>query len=138
MSDDAPTPTPPLVELSQRMAAVDPGWRVAPDVAASALERSSGHALRRGVAVGVESIREGWLLHRDATRLLPGAEPHLTLLVGDWCYAAGLCEVAEHGTLEDVETLAALVADVSARDDAPEDQHEAHWDDALRELGTRS
>lgn len=106
--------------VAQRLADVSPAW------AEAAIDPATAPAdaplrLGRDRAVGVEAIREGWLLHRGASRLAPGASPDLSLLVGDWCYAAGLCAIADHGSLDDVAALAELVADVSARaDETPE------------------
>jgi len=136
---DAVQPTPLLLDLAERIGAVSPAWReeLGFDLE-HAEERTTGYALERGVALGVEAIREGWLLHHERSRLLPEAGGDLRLLVGDWCYAAGLCEVSEHGTLDQVRVLAALVADISARAAEADDALESRWDDALAALDSMS
>lgn len=90
--------------------------------------------LGRDRANGFESIREGWLLHRGAARVAEGASPDLALLVGDWCYAAGLCTIADHGTLDDVASLAKLVSDVSVRAGEDVEALGARWDEAAEAL----
>jgi hypothetical protein len=122
-------PLPPLDVVAGRLADVSPAWAavISARTATSSLPVSG---LGRDRTIGVEAIREGWLLHRDAARLVAGASPDLALLMGDWCYAAGLCDIADHGTLDDVATLATLIADVSARADEPIDALEPRWHDA--------
>lgn len=126
-------PQPELGVVARRMAAVSPAWAdVTIDPSTAGASAISGMSHDR--LIGVESIREGWLLHRDASRLAPAASPDLRLLLGDWCYAAGLCEIADHGSLDDVATLAALVADVSARVDEPLEALGERWNDATEAL----
>lgn len=127
-----PQAQPPSVQaaIAQQLADVSPAWR---DVAIdpSTAPRDAPTELSRDIAIGVESIREGWLLHRGESRLASAASPDLALLMGDWCYAAGLCSITDHGTLDDVTRLANLVADVSARVDEPVADLAGHWDAAL-------
>ncbi|MEO6867854.1 MAG: hypothetical protein ABI200_07515 [Gaiellales bacterium] len=121
-------PRPALGVVAQRLADVSPAWAAAiidPELAPS--DDPLAATLGRSRAQGVESIREGWLLHRAASRLGPDASPDLALLMGDWCYAAGLCTIADHGSLDDVARLAALIANVSARADEPVEQLNIHW-----------
>lgn len=151
MSDwlDDPAPTTPvqpstpveeapptaLQSVAARIAAVSPDWAqvtAAPDGETKA--DTDTDALGRDRAQGLEAIREGWLLHRGGSRVAVAASPDLSLLVGDWCYAAGLCLVADHGTLDDVAQLANLVADVSARATESTDELQPRWDDALEAL----
>ena len=124
----------PLGVVAQRMRDVSPAWRSVtcePEAAPTDAPIDVGS---RDRSVGVEAIREGWLLHRGASRIAPGASEDLSLLVGDWCYAAGLCEVADHGTLDDVARLARLVADVSARAGESVEALEPYWQEAAKEL----
>lgn len=133
---DAPVIVPPstLGAIAQRIADVSPAWRavtVAPGSAPGATELPG---LSRDRTRGVESIREGWLLHRGASRISENASPDLALLIGDWCYAAGLCTIADNGTLDDVAQLARLVADVSARFEEPIDALQSRWLETIEEM----
>jgi hypothetical protein len=82
----------------------------------------------------VELIREGWLTHRGVARIATGASPNLALLIGDWCYAAGLCAIADHGSLDDVAALAELVADLSARAEESTQALDPYWSTALEAM----
>ncbi|MCW2955933.1 MAG: hypothetical protein JWO69_802 [Thermoleophilia bacterium] len=123
-----------LDEITRALETVSPAWAAAVSAPASDAARAPQLGRSPGVRRGVEAIHEGWLLHRGASRIVAGASPDLALLVGDWAYAAGLCDVAEHGTLDDVLELARLVTTVSAEHERPVEELEAHWDDALRAL----
>ena len=123
-----------LEELAATIAAVSPDW-----AGVVVGEPASGAAIASGdlpgeLRLGVEAIREGWLLHRGAARVVAGASPDLALLIGDWCYAAGLGIVTDHGSLDDVATLAELVADLSSRPEASLDELEARWTQAYATL----
>ncbi len=125
---------PVLGVVAQRIADVSPAWANV-TVPASSATGASVDGVSRDRAIGVEAIREGWLLHRAASRVAAEASPDLALLVGDWCYAAGLCEIADHGSLDDVARLATLVADVSARCDESIETLAPRWaetTDAMR------
>lgn len=124
---------PVLGVVAQRLADVSPAW-ASVTINPTTAPPGAPDRISRDRAIGVESIREGWLLHRAASRLAADASPDLALLVGDWCYAAGLCEIADHGSLDDVERLAALVADVSARCDEPIDALAQRWDETTEAL----
>lgn len=124
---------PVLGVVAQRLADVSPAWArvtINPPTA----PRTAPDGISRDRATGVEAIREGWLLHRAASRLAADASPDLALLIGDWCYAAGLCDIADHGSLDDVERLANLVADVSARCDEPIEALAPRWDETTSEM----
>jgi len=128
-----------LDELAARIAAVSPAWAEVVEPVADAplfiaLDVAAASNLSREVALGIESIREGWLLHRAASRIAPAADPDMALLVGDWCYAAGLSGVAEHGTLADVAVLAELLSQVSAAGGEPVEELELRWESARRSL----
>ena len=136
MPDADLMPRPALGAIAQQLADVSPAWAavvIDPDHAPTS---SVATSLGRDRERGVESIREGWLLHRAASRLAPAASPDLALLVGDWCYAAGLCTIADHGTLDDVAALARLVADLSARCDEPIDALQGHWSETIAAMSS--
>jgi hypothetical protein len=58
----------------------------------------------------VEAIREGYLLHYEAPRLIEGADGDLRLLAGDYLYALGLERLAARGDLDAVRELADLIS----------------------------
>lgn len=131
--DQALRPLPPLGVVAQRARDVSPAWEdvtIDPHDTPAAPPAVAG----RDRAIGVESIREGWLLHRGQSRIASGASPDLALLVGDWCYAAGLCSIADHGSLDDVARLATLVATVSARADESIDALRPTWQQTLEAM----
>ena len=61
-------------------------------------------------AVLVEAIREGYLLHYGAGRVVVTKDPDLALLAGDRLYALGLARLAELGDLEAVDALAGVIS----------------------------
>jgi len=86
--------------------------------------------------VGVEMIREGYLLHNGRSAMFSQDDPDLALLTGDYLYAAGLVEICGTGDLRAVRTLARLIAECSARrGDAEPSSDEPLWDEALAALG---
>ena len=128
-------PASPLGAVAARLGDVAPTWRSATDDPREAPRSAPAiELLGRDRAQGVESIREGWLLHRSAARIVGDASPDLSLLMGDWCYAAGLCTITDHGTLDDVADLARLVADLSVGVAQPVDELESRWDATLESL----
>lgn len=109
-----------LSALRNGIAAVSPDW-------ASKLRHESTDITADMGALGYEAIREGWLLHRAQSRVVAGASPDLALLIGDWCYAAGLVDVTATGTLDDVALLADLIADVSTKPEVATADLEPSW-----------
>ena len=74
-------------------------------------------------ALGLETIYEAYLLHYGRPRLFAPRDRHTALLLGDYLYAHGLVRVAEHGEVDVVAELAALIS-VCAQlraDDSPGD-----------------
>ena len=61
-------------------------------------------------ALVVESVREGYLLHYQRSRLLAGHDDDLGLLAGDYLYARGLERLAGLGDLEAVRELSDLIS----------------------------
>ena len=61
-------------------------------------------------AAAVEAVREGYLLHYGAPRILAGHDDDLALLAGDYLYALGLARLAAVGDVEAVLGLANLIA----------------------------
>lgn len=133
MSGQSEQPPTILESTTAAIADVSPAWAAVVDPVARCGDDLVDR-LGRDRARGVELIREGWLVHRGASRVIDGASPDLALLIGDWCYAAGLCSITDHGTLDDVSRLAALVADVSVRAGDPIDELAGTWNDALEAM----
>jgi hypothetical protein len=73
--------------------------------------RSEGHESRPGLelALVLESILEGYLLHYGRPRLVDTPDEDLRLLAGDHLYALGLSHLAGLGDLEAVRALADLI-----------------------------
>ena len=78
---------------------------VGPLVRACAAERETAPEL----ALVLESILEGYLLHYGRPRLVETADPDLRLLAGDHMYAVGLSRLARLGDLDAVRALADLI-----------------------------
>ena len=77
----------------------------------------------------VEAIREGYLLHYAAGRVVSSEDADLALLAGDQLYAIGLAELAELGDLEAVGELADVISlTAAAQSVADEELAEAVWD----------
>jgi len=55
-------------------------------------------------------VREGYLLHYGAARVLDASDPDLALLAGDRLYALGLAKLADAGDLASVAELADVIA----------------------------
>ena len=127
-------PPAPLAVLARQLSAVSPAWAAATVEPDDAPPLADDPLLGRDRQQGFEAIREGWLMHRGVSRLATAATPDLALLVGDWCYAAGLGTIADHGSLDDVAKLAELVADVATRCDEPVEDLEARWATTAEEL----
>ena len=87
--------------------------------------------------LGVEMIREGYLLHNGRARLFAQDDADLALLTGDYLYAAGLVEICGTGDLDAVTTLAQLIARCSHNrgEQRPSGDDDALWDSALAALG---
>src|SRR3954454_20040773 len=65
---------------------------------------------RAEYALVIESVREGYLLHYGAPRVVVGADPDLALLAGDYLYALGLERLAALGDLEAIRELSDLIS----------------------------
>lgn len=118
-NDTAEVTAPQAIAL--RMGSVSPLWQrwVRAQVDAREVARGVTAASGEDIAtarlrLGVETVWEGWALHFATSRVAVDEMPaHTRMLVGDWSYGAGLCEVAASGDLDAVRTLADLIADVA-------------------------
>jgi hypothetical protein len=84
----------------------------------------------------VEAVREGYLLHYGAPRLMSREDDDLALLAGDRLYALGLERLAAAGDLAAVTALSDLIA-LSAQAQAAGDEPlaDAVWAAGCAELG---
>lgn len=93
-------------------------------------------------ALTLAAVREGYLLHYAAGRLLPAAaadDPELALLGGDRLYALGLAELARVGDLDAVAALADLIsACARAHADGDPAHAAAAWEAATGRIARRS
>jgi hypothetical protein len=62
------------------------------------------------LALGVETIYEGFLVHYGRPRLFAPADADTALLLGDYLYAHGLVRVARTGNVVAVRDLAELIS----------------------------
>ncbi len=88
------------------------------------------------LALVVEAVREGYLLHYGAARVLDTSDPDLALLAGDRLYALGLAKLADAGDLDSVRELADVIA-LSAVAHAGDDLElaDAVWLAGVRAVG---
>jgi hypothetical protein len=87
---------------------VEPSGSPALGLLAAACPR--GSAAPGQYAQVVESVREGYLLHYGASRLLRPEDPELALLAGDYLYARGIERLAALGDTEAVRELGDLIS----------------------------
>jgi hypothetical protein len=62
------------------------------------------------LALGLETIYEGYLVHYGRPRLFAAPDRDTSVLLGDYLYAHGLVRVAEHGRVAVVSDLAELLS----------------------------
>jgi hypothetical protein len=87
-------------------------------------------------ALLVEAIREGYLLHYAAGRVVRPEDPDLSLLAGDRLYALGLARLAELGDLEAVAELADVISlAAQAHAEGDPDRAAAVWEAGARVVG---
>ena len=103
------------------------------DLAASG-PRADSHGA--DVALVLEAVHEGYLLHHGRPRVVTPADPDLALLAGDRLYALGLERLAAAGDLQGVGALADVIA-LCARAHAAGDAAlaAAVWEAGAVELG---
>jgi hypothetical protein len=67
------------------------------------------------LALGVETVYEGYLVHYGRPRLFEPPDGDVALLLGDYLYAHGLVRIAATGDLDAVAALAELISTCAAR-----------------------
>jgi len=86
----------------------------------------------------VEAIREGYLQHYGAGRVVQPADPDLALLAGDRLYAFGLERLAAVGDLAAVAELADVIAlCAQAHAEGDPERAEAIWDAGAQAVAGR-
>jgi hypothetical protein len=124
-----------LTEIARRAAADSPLW--AGSLAGGAVPEPAfeGRCPDRYL-LGVEMIREAYLLHYGESRLFRQDDPDLALLAGDYLYAAGLVEICATGDLRAVAALAELISRCAARRaDAVAGSDDDLWQHTVSSLG---
>jgi hypothetical protein len=96
--------------------------------------RAAGHPA--DLPLVIEAVREGYLLHYGAGRIMSRADDDLALLAGDRLYALGLARLAAARDLDAVRALADLIA-LGAQAQAVGDETlaDAVWAAGCAELG---
>lgn len=88
------------------------------------------------LALGIETVYEGYLVHYGRSRLFATDEPNLALLLGDRLYARGLVHVSRFGDVAAVADLATLL-ELCARLQAESRQGDgALWAAGIATLGS--
>jgi hypothetical protein len=107
------TSTDLLGTIAAEAAAESPLWAHALRSATEG-EPVFGTLVPRPLALGVESIYEGYLVHYGRPRLFAPPDDEVALLLGDYLYAHGLVRVAATGDLDAVAALAELISACAA------------------------
>jgi hypothetical protein len=101
---------------------------------AAAGPRAAG--ARDELALVVEAIREGYLLHYGESRVFAIEDRDLALLAGDRLYALGLARLAELGDLEAVAELSDVIAlGAQSHAEGRPDVAEAVWEAGAAAVG---
>jgi hypothetical protein len=98
-------------------------------------EPGFGELVAGQLAVGVETIYEGYLLHYGRPRLFEPPDDDVALLLGDYLYAHGLVRVAATRDLDAVAALARLISTCAALRADGEPGDGLAWLDCARRLG---
>jgi hypothetical protein len=128
-----------LTQIAGRAASDSPLWAGALEPGGDLEPEFAGRCPDRYL-LGVEMIREAYLLHYGSSRLFRQDDRELALLAGDYLYAAGLVEICRTGDLRAVADLADLIARCAAGrgDGQPLESDEALWERTVEGLGRSS
>jgi hypothetical protein len=123
-----------LDRVAARTAGESPLW-TADLLPGAAAGEAVSQGLSGGHALGVEMIREGYLLHRRRSRLFSTGDDGQRLLTGDYLYAAGLREICATGDLAAVAALAGLISACAAAQASGADEGDAdRWRATLERI----
>jgi hypothetical protein len=124
-----------LAEIGARAAADSPLWASSLRAGDPPDPRFAG-SCPEPYLLGVEMIYEAYLLHYGGSRLFRQDESDLSLLTGDYLYAAGLAEICRTGDLAAVAALADLISRCARnRGDGQDGADEALWRSTVASLG---
>jgi hypothetical protein len=130
------TAHPPLLAAALRDEADDPVPEDDPHLGQLAANGPRADGRRDEIALIVEAIREGFLLHYGRSRLLRDDDPDLLLLAGDRLYALGLARLAALGDLEAVGQLAEVISlSAQAHAEGRPELADAAWDAGALAVG---
>ncbi len=90
------------------------------------------------LALGVETIYEGYLVHYGRSRLFASPDADTALLLGDYLYAQGLVHVAATGNVAAVADLAELISLCAQARAEGRNGDEAAWAATAARLGASS
>lgn len=123
-----------LAEIGRRAAAESPLWSATVLPGEPPAPEYAGRCPDRYL-LGVEMIREAYLLHHGRARVFSQDDSELALLTGDYLYAAGLVEICATGDVTAVADLAELISRCARNrgDDTGDD--EIVWADCVARLG---
>jgi hypothetical protein len=123
-----------LIALGEDLAAED--TPISPLVIEPVDAEYFGSGAHAGV---VETVREGYLLHYGAPRLLAGQDDDLALLAGDYLYALGIRSLAASGDCAAVLRLADLISDcAAAHAEGHDSEAPSLWDEAAAAMADQS
>jgi hypothetical protein len=134
LATSAASSTDPLESIAAAAAAESPLW--AEQLRADPERKPVfGPLVRQELALGVETIYEGYLVHYGRPRLFAPVDAETAILLGDYLYAHGLVHVSATGDLAAVATLAELISACAhlRAEEAPGDGEA--WLAAARRLG---
>jgi hypothetical protein len=122
--------------IAREVAAESPVWADAllpegerqPEVVFSALAPPE-------LALGLETVYEGYLVHHGRSRLFAQIDADTSLLLGDYLYAHGLVRVAATGNVTAVADLAELISLCSQARAEGRDGDGAAWAATAANLG---
>lgn len=123
-----------LAEIGRRAAAESPLWSATVLPGDPPEPEFAGRCPDRYL-LGVEMIREAYLLHHGHARVFSQDDTELALLTGDYLYAAGLVEICSTGDLAAVADLADLISRCARNRGDETGDDEVVWVDCVGRLG---
>jgi hypothetical protein len=125
-----------LAAAVRRPGGREPAYGARPDLGALAAAGPHATGHEDDLALVVEAIREGYLLHYGSARIFEIDDRDLALLAGDRLYALGLARLAALGDLAAVGELADVIAlGAQAQAEGRPDVAEAVWEAGVTAVG---
>lgn len=88
-----------------------------------------------GLAFGLETVYEAYIVHYGTSRLFDAADEGERVLLGDYLYAHGLVRIAQTGGVDAVVVMAELISRCASLRAAGASGDGDAWVDAMRALG---